>query len=390
MKKTLSSYATIAVFFGFLTLLLALSLFLPDAPRSESENRALVQKPVNDLSDLRALTGQYENYVVDQFPYRETLLSLYTRLELAQGKRFVRDTYLTDGDYLLPLCYPVSSQSLQAFTQAIGDAAAAHPEIDFAFAVLPQKSDMLYELASPYLDNRVGERNKQALLAALAKLPTVQCIDVGAYFTETYPLAERSQLYYRTDFHWNAHGAFAAAQYIGGLLVPEGITAPDSEDFVWEEIGGNRTYAGDLNRRFSYRFSTEERIPYYRPENTQKLQYFLSADDAQPVDRTAIIGSGLLQDTLTYGGISTENLGYYRVVNPRAPVERCVVILKDSFQDPTTDYFSELYAQVVVIDPRAYHAPYTFAELLAENDVDLVLFMYHQSNASAELAAFLQ
>ena len=150
------------------------------------------------------------------------------------------------------------------------------------------------------------------------------------------------------------------------------------------------TYAGDLNRRFSYLFSMRETIPNYLPRDVSHLQYYLSAEDTEPSDRAAIIGSGLSEAVLTYGGISTENLGYYRVINPNARSQQCVLILKDSFQDPMTDYFSELFSQVVVIDPRAYREPYTFAQLLAENEVDLVLLLYHQSNASAELTAFLQ
>ena len=391
MKK-LMSFLTVAVFFGFLLFFLISGFFQPDAPYSKTENRVLTQYPVMDLTDLPALTGRFTDYVVDQFPYREKMLQYYSALELMQGKRYSRDTYVTEDGWLLTRIYAVQEDDRQAIVNAVAHA-AQNCNAAFVYAVLPQKNDMLAELAAPYLDNTVSDRNKAALLEELMGVDSLTVIDVGAQFLQAYTPEERMAMYYRTDFHWNDRGAFRAAEYIArqlstsGLL--DGALVPAETDFLWQELGDAHLYQGDLNRRFSNLFSMREAIPYYCLNDTAELQYYLSADDAKPAAREEIISTGLAEDTLTYNTISTNNLGFYRAVNPNARTSRHILILKDSFQNPTTDYFTELFTEVIVIDPRYYNEPYSFTELVTLHEVDLVLLMYHQNNASTELVDFL-
>ena len=209
----------------------------------------------------------------------------------------------------------------------------------------------------------------------------------------TGTLADRERYFYKTDFHWNARGAFAAAQEIARQLAGAGTIAetsvPQAEDFLWSELGGERRYQGDLNVWFSNQFSMQEDIPRYVPKNAADLRYFLHPGDIESVPRETIVGSGLDKDPLTYNDVFTYNLGYYRVENPDAPEAASVLILKDSFQNATTDYFSAIFREIHVIDPRAYRQTPGLSGFLAENDVDLILFFYHQNNVSRELIDFL-
>jgi transposase-like protein len=94
--------------------------------------------------------------------------------------------------------------------------------------------------------------------------------------------------------------------------------------------------------------------------------------------------------TILHDSISTENIGYYRIVNPNARSQRHILILKDSYQNPTIDYFTELFSEVTVIDPREYSEYYSLADLLDISSIDIVLLMYHQNNISDELIDFLE
>ena len=167
MKKLLS-HATVLAFFGIVTMLFVVSMFYPKHAVSMTENRNLAQRPVNDLTDLRALTENWADYVVDQFPFRERLLKVYSALELAQDKRLTRNTYITEDGWLMTRIYPVSEGERLTFVWAI-DSAARNTEPDFVYAVLPQKNDMLSELAEPYVDNSVSVENKAALLTEMEK-----------------------------------------------------------------------------------------------------------------------------------------------------------------------------------------------------------------------------
>ncbi len=202
----------IVPFFGVLILIAVLGLLLPDRAASTAENRALTQRPVMDFSDIGALTAAWTDYFVDQFPMREQLLKVYSALELAQHKRFTRNTYVTEDGWLMTYIYPVSAARWQSLAETVAGAQAA-AGIPFFYAVIPQKNDMLAELAAPYLDNTASDQNKSLLLDALART-AVQPIDVGAYFLDNLTLEEREALYYKTDFHWNERGAYLAAQEI--------------------------------------------------------------------------------------------------------------------------------------------------------------------------------
>lgn len=339
---------------------------------------------------LRRLRKGFESYAADQFPDREQLIGVYTALELAQGKKFARKAYCLQGGWLLTKPTPTKPADLSALQQALAQAGALDRPL--VWCVLPLKNEALYDLDPAYFSDETGETNKQALTAALAQVEGLTVIDAEAPLV-TGTLADRERYFYKTDFHWNARGAFAAAQEIARQLAGAGTIAetsvPQAEDFLWSELGGERRYQGDLNVWFSNQFSMQEDIPRYVPKNAADLRYFLHPGDIESVPRETIVGSGVDKDPVTYNDVFTYNLGYYRVENPDAPEAASVLILKDSFQNATIDYLSAIFRSVTVVDPRSYQETPDLASLLEADGIDLVLFFYHQNNVSRELIDFL-
>ena len=384
-KIRLSQLLVIGCFFGFLLAGLILGILHPDRTASTVENRSLAQRPAmrHILTDFSGFTSDFDTYAADQFPGRE-------RLELIQNKKFIRKTFcLQDGWLLLkPTLTPPAD--LSALQQALAQAGALDRPL--VWCVLPLKNEALYDLEPAYFSDETGETNKQALTAALAQVEGLTVIDAEAPLV-TGTLADRERYFYKTDFHWNARGAFAAAQEIARQLAGAGTIAetsvPQAEDFLWSELGGERRYQGDLNVWFSNQFSMQEDIPRYVPKNAADLRYFLHPGDIESVPRETIVGSGLDKDPVTYNDVFTYNLGYYRVENPAAPEAASVLILKDSFQNATIDYLSAIFRSVTVVDPRSYQETPDLASLLDADGIDLVLFFYHQNNVSRELIDFL-
>lgn len=386
MKHKLLSLLTPLLFFGFLFSFLLLGLYLEDNVYSTTEARTLAQRPVNDLSVLSDLPAQWEDYAIDQFPLRERMLKVYSAINLSLGKSYLRNTYVSSDGWLTTYVYPTDAQDREALLSAIRQTVASLPSVDFAYVVTPQKNDMVSSDNAPYQTHRNSTENKAALLDGLSSVDRLRVVDIGGYFTENFTSSERESMYYRTDFHWNDLGAFNAAEYAATSL--EGEVAPSMEDFLWEELGSDHAYLGDLNRRFSYLLPTDEAIPFYTPKSTASIRYYLSGD--RETAREEIVARGVGVDKeLNYNTVSTDNLGYFRIENPDALLDKTVLILKDSLENPMTDYFTVLYRQVIVIDPRSYAEPYSLAELAERYGVDLVLFVYHQNNISTELTEFL-
>ncbi len=391
MKRNRFSLLTPVLFFGFLGVVLVCALVRPKESFSYSEGRALAQWPKNDLTDLPALTQKYSDYIDDHFPFREELLALDSAVKISTNQRLIRDItidYQKDGVYLLPKVYPVDPNERLTIVYELSDQVDALPQTDFVYAILPQKNNLL---GSETVDARISEVNRQGFWEDLCKINTLTVLDIGDALTSRYSPRECRDFYYRTDFHWNHRGAFRAAEQIAlgmqeaGLL--DGVTLPTEGDFLWQELGETQTYLGDLNRQFSYQFSTQEDIPFYCLADIADLHYFLSGD--APTDRSAFLATGLDQPALQYNLLSTENLGYYRVTNPHARSNRRVLIFKDSLENPMTDYFTALFSELIVVDLRSYKEPYTLSELIETYELDTVILMFHQNHLSHELSEFL-
>lgn len=391
MKQKFWQLLPAILFFLLFAVLLVLLLFGPRETRSLTEGRALAGRPVMDLHDPAALTQAFTDYAADHLPLREDLLRLDTRVQVALGKRSVRDALIADDGWLFLRVYRADSWQRERLLSALDHAMQDCPDVSFVYGVLPHKTDALPERTAPYLDSRIGTENRQTLEAAMEeRLPGLLAVDVAGEFLTNYSASERESFYFKTDFHWNPRGAFAAsadlaaAMQENGLL--DGVVLPAAEDFAWQDL--DCPYRGDLNRRFSYLFSMQEEIPYYSIRETSELQYYDAKDVEVP--RESIWARGLQSgEEMQYNLLSTENLGFYRICNPNARSARRVLILKDSMEDRMTDYWAELFSEIIVIDPRSYLREESLPELVAEYDIDMALFLYHQNNLSEELIDFL-
>ena len=200
MKKDMHTLWIIIPFFFFLLVFLGASVLLPDYAYSPEEGRSLVQRPAIFSNDLAAAAENWSDYVVDQFPLRSRLLKAYSAVELAQGKKLSRNTYIVDGQWLMTPIYPVDSGQLQRLLNAISEA-KMETDARLVYGVLPQKNDMLAELDVRYVSNAVSDGNKARLLEGLENLGAVQVLDVGGWLLETFTPEERMQMYFKGDFH---------------------------------------------------------------------------------------------------------------------------------------------------------------------------------------------
>lgn len=391
MKK-LTDIALILCFAAALIAVPVLGAVQPDELITFTENRELQQLPDMEEFHPTLLTDELDTYVVDQFPFREELLALYSRLQVSLGKQMVRNLHVVDGEWLTSREYDWVPGEMEAYTEAVTDTVRGYPETQFCYMMVPYKTGALYRLAPAYIDNRYAERNREAVLSALSGMDNLLTVDIVSYFEQAFSVEQLKTMYYKTDFHWNGNGAQAAAEYLQTCLREEGLLSAQEQvtgaDLRLTQLAGK--YVGDLGRQLSYVVNPDEPVPAFYLADSASAEYFLSADRSNPVPREQIVAAKQQQDELSYNGIYTENIGCYRVHNPDAKTQKTVLILKDSFQNPTTDFMTALFSDLIVIDPRYYKEPYTFAELMQAETPDLVLFFYHQSNFSAELIGFLQ
>ena len=81
---------------------LILSAVLPDREKSETENRVLKQFPKLSLSAVfdGSFMKSFETYLNDQFPFRDGLIALKTKVDRAAGKTEENGVYIGRDGFL--------------------------------------------------------------------------------------------------------------------------------------------------------------------------------------------------------------------------------------------------------------------------------------------------
>lgn len=389
VRRDIHNYILITVFILFLFVVLGASIMTLPQDFNDQEQKKLAQRPfLASSKSWDEFAANWDSYVSDQFPGRNKVVNGLNAAELAisdEGK-VLNDVYVLSDDYLFSYTYPVENWKYDSLLKVLTDRTKA-TKLPFVYIVVPQKN-MVLEEAEVSIDAGADAENMNKLIATLdyANIPTINTVPEIL----SHSLQQRSKYYFKTDFHWNELGAFTASEYAAKQLAEMGYIRKDSvptdEQFEWRNLTG-RNYLGDLQRRFTEEVTVKEYLPIYEPINADELSYYLDFRGAA-VPRDEVIASGLYDPILDYNKMCSYNMGYLRIENPSAPEIKSVLLLKDSYACAALDYLSQIFTEINVVDPRYSVADMDY--IIKERDVDLVLFMYHESNVSEELLQYLK
>lgn len=385
MKK-LSNLFIIIPFLIIIFSVPIISIIKKDENFSNEEYRNLTT--IQTLKENKFSPDYIEKYLVDQFPYRKNFLKLYTIQEMLLNKIYIRDTYLIDKNLILSKEYKLNNEDAKNLFDLIEEKQSIFKNSKFYYATLPSKTYALRELAKKYIDISIPEKNKQLIKNNIPK--NINFIDTNKFLDENFSLNEKLNLYYKTDFHWNGKGALECTLYIlNEILKNENFNLKINKNDFQIEILNNKTFLGDLNRRFSYLIENDTQIPIISNNDEQYSSYYKSLDNTKKVAKNEIISSGLNKDFVDYNDIYTHNLNFYKIINENALLNKKIIIFKDSYQNPTTDIFSHIFKECYIIDARSKQEN-NFDELMKKINPDIVLFMFHQSNISKEIIEYLK
>ena len=255
MKKIID-LAVSAVFVLFLFAFAAAFWIAPDADFSEEENRALAMFPKFSWESLAdgSFSDGINTYFADQFPARDALVGLKGLTEtlslkgenngvlLGKGgqlavRRFEmyksRLERTPDMDYYYKDTVCLSVEGLNAYAKA-----QSRPLV----TLLPPRTVDVASSAMSYPDE-IGDSLHRQLSATVAE--EAHWIDLLPLMREKYDAGE--YVYYRTDHHWTALGAYLAYCEVmkgfgmeGEILPPEAFTVEKIPDFYgtsWSKAG---------------------------------------------------------------------------------------------------------------------------------------------------------
>lgn len=341
-----------------------LFIVLPKGTFSANEKRYLAEFP--ELKKETLLDGTYteeiENYLADHAPLRSLFVGINSYYSYLTGNNGSNGIYLGKDGFLIEK--PVNDFERLEMNSLRVAGFAKNLDIPVTFALAPSKG-YVYSDKLPLNHLEYNDQSNYKVVAD-AVSGCVNFIDLSQILIENKGDVE---LYYKTDHHWTTYGAYLA--YVE-LCDSFGIERVDEAQFEKSYVDGfnGTSYSGS-----GYWLTDSDVIEVW--EN-KSLNVTVEIDDgagAQVYD--TMFFDEQFASTDKYNGFLNGNHSVVKIKNATAQGGRLLVV-KDSFAHCLVPFLAEHYSEIVMVDLRYYRRALT--DLIADNEIDEVLFLYSIDN----------
>ena len=371
----------------FITIIMS-TLFIhiisKDKEISVSENRTLAQKPTIEDVGKEDFTSKFESYFTDQFPFREELSKLYSNVQLMIGKTKIKSYFVLNNNWIMPTpAKELSDTDIKDTAKEINELSkvAIDSNKKVYYVSTPHKESMLTHLYSKYTNGLKNATNNKNKFKGYLDKNNIKFIDIGEDFLSKFNEKEREELYFKTDHHWNGIGA-----YEGFKSVIENMD--EVENVSWNNytktIFDKGYFLGSYNMNLNKLVKEDEDIPYIHLKNKPNYEYFkYDGNKETKVEEEDVIATRRNEDEILYGGayMFGNACNILKIRNEDALSEKKILIFKDSYQGPTSWLFSDIFAEVQLVDPRyTEKLDLSMDDIIKDSDADIVMFMYNSTD----------
>ena len=371
MKKG-GEIARIAVFFLILILLPVLTFALPKKDFSFEENRELAGPPVFRADTLldRTFMDGVEDYMADHFPGRTGWVEAKGLIQMAAGVREIGGVWLC-GDRMIQVQSPVNDRYMKDNALTVTDYAEAFHTRPAVLLVPDAGSLMTGRVPSgaDVSDRREFFRAASDLMNRQADLPDLYPVLAGR---------DPASLYYHTDHHWTADGAYAAYCLLGKTL---GYEPYPAEAFRVET--GEKPFYGSLYSKCLIRAGIQaDRVSLWQLKDRAPKLTVKDGSGALLSDSVFFRENLNQKDQyLVYLG---KNRGVTVIENSAMPDGKDLLLVKDSYANALAPFLALHYRSVTLIDPRYYRGD--LQNVIPEGGFDQTLFCFGYESFCAQNA----
>lgn len=338
---------------------------MPDKKFSENENRYLTPAPVFSLSDF--FSGKYmqtaENYLNDQILLRDEFISLRTGAQRLLGFEDVNGVYFGKNGYLIEkhLNQDFDYTRLTENTQTVNRFAEAYPNLNVSVMIVPTAELILEEL----LPKDAPSFPQENVLKQLKEdFSSVYYVDIQ----NTLETHDDSYIYFKTDHHWTALGAFFAYEE---WQRQNELTAKLSDynvQTVSDSFRGS-LYSKVLNAGCDY-----DSIETYTPKAS--VSYTVSYDFGK-VSAESCYAPERLKEKDKYQVFLNGNHPEITITTEQKNGKH-LLILKDSFANAFIPYLIPHYESIHIVDLRYFNQE--LDDYIREKDINEALILYNIIN----------
>lgn len=376
-KKSRSPYPLLilgaVVVFGFSLV----NLVFPKREQLELENRKAAQLPAFSVSAL--LDGSWQSgfarWMQDQFALRDVWVNTQRAADEIVFQKVEEGGILLGKDHwMFTKLFTVddaTQKQLAKNVQAVSDFAAAHPG-KVTFLLAPSAS-VIYPEELPAGAPMVDEN------AMLDDIFTTVGQNAGVLdLRPTFTADKDEYLYFKTDHHWTADGAYYAYRE---LMKAKGMTASALTDYTRTEYPG---FIGSF-----YQYSNQSDTLKNNPDTV--VAYTPTCNDLTYTDTDGNQKTGYVVSDATQYSEGNKYLcficgdqPYERIDNPNITDGSSCVVIKESYGNAFVPFLVNSYQTVHVVDYRYFSG--NLIDLVKENGIQDVIYV-NNANALIESAA---
>jgi len=365
------------------------------------ENRALAKSPEVSLANVLdgTFTKEYETFFTDHFYEKGEWVKGYIQWQRLTGQTFIQDYYISNDDWIYPK--PVQYTSFDNIDKTVANLKELadytnEKDMELFLFSLPNRYLILDPVYPPHVTNGLEYKNKEYYLNELSKVEDIQVVDVAQQFREKFTHDELKDLYYQTDHHWNADGAFEGYKTIYNTLneQSEVFNEPKlNEESFNKSCYNNQNFIGSYNRQLYELIDTKDIVCTMMPTDFDfnNLQVYRGAITKEnEVDWKNIYGKDLTKDlrVIDYAGIFTSDFKEINIINPEKKDDGSkVLFIKDSYANPMSFWLSQHFYQSTFYDMR-YNSDRTLYEYLDQNEFDMIVFLYNDTTIMPQMYDF--
>lgn len=372
------------MFAGFLGVVCLTGIVKPQKSFSESENRYLQTRPQFTVTTLLdgSFGKKYEKYLSDQFPGRENWVGAKVMAERLRLKEDVNGVYFGKNGYLIEKFDAEAIEGdqlernldkLAAFTVNVAnDLGNDRVRVMLVPSASQVMTDHLPVLAAPYDQEKVIGQFTEKMDAMIRQPGTGD--EEGAIPQVVVPVADalknhaEEALYYKTDHHWTAEGAYQGYKAWAGST---GLEAWEKDDFEIREATSefHGTIYSKLNIPWEYD-SIETWIPKVH-------QAYRVSFDGEAKEYQSLYFEEALKGKDKYAVYLDGNHSITKIENESVPGEqkdKKLLIIKDSYAHSFAVFAANHFGTVYMADLRYLNV--NLKEWMAQERITDVLVLY--------------
>lgn len=367
-RGRISDILNIAVFFAFLIILCLATIFAKKENFSELENRYLADTPAFSVKSW--FSGDYSDglseYSREQFTLRTRWIAMRTKIERFLGKSAINGVYFANGR----LCEIAEKPDYDRIDRSIAAINSFGEELGGRLSVMivPTSAQIYADSLPSYSPEQ--EQRKLINYVNTALVEGIQPIDVY----DSLMRAREDYIYYRTDHHWTAYGAYVAYCECVRRL---GYSPVTLDNITVEHA--SRDFLGSYYSKVLTDEVEPDTIDFYTSGGAQVTGVRVTKANGEVVERDSVYFRENLEKKDKYQSFLGENVPLVEIESSAGGGS--ILIIKDSYANSFVPFLSKHFSKVTAVDLRYMMR---LEDYVDPTEYDRILILYNASTFSED------